>query len=181
MGRWVFWSVALLMVGVTTHLGVVLFAPTLNMARVFDRIFAITPVNSMIVLDDEMTAAVLREPDPDTAYAICPFDISAGPLIVALDIPDTYWAMSVYSYRGDNIYTLNDRQSGERRLKMRLEQDQFIPLDERIPSLREGNTFIVRSPTNRGAIILRAFVPNEPHMERVRSALGRSSCTPQIS
>ncbi len=179
MGRILFWAIATVMLAGATHLAVVLFTPDISMASLIGRITAATAVNRMVVLEPEETATLVHEINPDLAYAVCPYDIADNDLQITLEIPDTYWSISIYNERGDNIYTLNDRQAGASYLVLRLVQKASASDETLVPSLTEGNAVVVRTSSLRGVIMLRAMVPNGAYRQRIRDTLNASRCAPR--
>ncbi|WP_342642885.1 DUF1254 domain-containing protein [Rhodoligotrophos ferricapiens] len=191
MARLAFWSTAVILLALATHLASVLFSPAVSMASTLERIFSIAPVNRMTVLDQEVMGNVVRELNPDLVYAICPYDIGSHPLAIEAHIPDFYWSISVYSAKGDNVYTLNDQQAGVSILRFRLALDQAgFSLEEMVAdseaeeeaaeaeAAKGDDTVVINTPTAQGVILLRAFMPDPAYRGRLTDALAASSCRP---
>ncbi|MGF7160283.1 putative membrane protein [Rhodoligotrophos appendicifer] len=191
MGRFAFWCIAVLLLAATTHLAVVLFTPGISMESIIGRVFTTAPLNSMVVLEADATPTILREANPDLVYAVCPYDISVQPLSISTKIPEFYWSISIYSDRGDNVYTLNDQQAGVSALDFRLELEpptldltQLVASDEEEEATKEAavaaadNIVHLETPTERGVVLLRAFLPDPAYRSRVTAALQASSCAP---
>jgi uncharacterized membrane protein len=189
MGRLLFWLLAAILLGAGTHLATVLFSPAVSMASVMSRFHAAAPLNRMTVLGPEILGTVLREPNPDIVYAVCPYDLQAGDLLIDASIPEFYWALSIYSNRGDNVYTLNDQQAGVSRLRFRLQLEkpafdlqEVITGDEDAEEAAEvqiqtkDDTVLVKTPTADGLVMLRAFLPDQAYRARVTEQLAASSC-----
>ena len=115
---------------------------------------------------------MLTEPSPDVAYAFCKYDITRRPLMVQGNIPPSYWSVSVYSETGDNYYTLNDLQAGVDTLSFMVVRESENFKEEARPE----NTIIVRSPTLKGLILFRAFVPDRSQAKHIESFLSGSKC-----
>ncbi|WP_137389943.1 DUF1254 domain-containing protein [Rhodoligotrophos defluvii] len=191
MGRIFFWGAAVLLLALATHLGAVLFSPAVSMTSAMERAFAVTPVNAMTVLDEEIVGNVLREANPDLVYAVCPYDLRHGALSIDAHIPEFYWSISLYTVQGDNIYTLNDEQAGVSNLRFRLELEKpTLDIEKVIGSEAEeeaaaaaeaaksDDTVLLKTPTERGVVLLRAFLPDPAYRERVAQVLAASSCHP---
>lgn len=87
--------------------------PGFLMGRAFDRVAERGGVNTMAFapLATDAARAIVR-PSPDLAYASCPFDVSAGPVLVeALPVPAPYWSLSVFDASTDVAFVRNNRQA----------------------------------------------------------------------
>ena len=51
-------------------------------------------------------------PSPDLVYSSCVYDLAAGDLVIAGDLPPEghYWSLSLYAHNTDNYFVLNDRE-----------------------------------------------------------------------
>lgn len=177
MGRILFWILATAILAAGTHLAVVLFTPDVSMASLIDRIRTATAVNRMVVLERDEVGGLIHEPNPDLAYAVCPYDITGGELQVRLEIPDTYWSVAVYSDRGDNIYTLNDRQAGTSYLVLRLVRTGTAPEAGLAPALLTTSSVVVQTDSLRGIVMLRTLIPSAAYRQRAMEILQASNCT----
>jgi uncharacterized membrane protein len=51
-------------------------------------------------------------PSPDLLYALCPYDLSRGPLhITAAPVSGRYWSIALYADNTDNFFVQNDREA----------------------------------------------------------------------
>jgi len=191
MARLIFWLFAAILLGAGTHLATVLFSPAVSMVSVMSRFHSAAPTNQMTVLGPDVLGTVLREPNPDIVYAVCPYDIAAGDLRIDASIPEFYWALSIYSERGDNVYTLNDQQAGVSHLRFQLQLERpVLDLQEMVSGDEEeeeaaavkiqtkDDTVLVKTPTSSGVVMLRAFLPDQAYRARVTEQLSASSCSP---
>lgn len=176
MGRTLFWILATAILAAASHLAVVLFTPDVSMASLVERIRTATAVNRMVVLEHWEVGGLIHEPNPDLAYAVCPYDITGGDLQVRLEIPDTYWSVAVYSERGDNIYTLNDRQAGTSYLVLRLLRTGTAPEAGLAPDLLTTGSVVVQTDSLRGIVMLRTLIPSSAYRKRATEILEASSC-----
>ena len=55
-------------------------------------------------------------PSPDLVYSSCVYDLAAGDLVIAGELPPEghYWSLSLYAHNTDNYFVLNDRELPER-------------------------------------------------------------------
>lgn len=64
-------------------------------------------------------------PSPDLVYSSCVYDLSAGNLVIAGDLPPEghYWSLSLYAHNTDNYFVLNDRELPARSFEIVLRRD----------------------------------------------------------
>src|SRR5689334_17630473 len=82
-------------------------------------------------------------PSPDLVYSSCVYDLSAGDLVIAGDLPPVghYWSLSLYAHNTDNYFVLNDRELPARRFSITVS--------------RNARTGVVHSPTRTGIALIR--------------------------
>ena len=109
-------------------------------------------------------------PSPDLAYSSCPFDLSAG--VVLIDVAPVaapYWSLSVFDGRTDTAFVRNNIQTGGAGLKVALIGDgQSAPAGYQP----------VRVPTPRGIALIRILVPNRAAFGPIDTARRTSGCRP---
>lgn len=126
MRNFLFSLAVALLIGAVAHLSYVLIAPSFAMQRLMGDVPAEQQVNRLVLLDAAEQMRLLGETEIEAVSAKCIFDISKGPLLISADMPDTFWSLTVYSDKGADLYTINDRQAGS---------DQFKLTVKRAPSL----------------------------------------------
>ncbi len=178
MKKWMFWGFATALLATIVHLAVVLFAPVFDVGRKMAAFETAAPLNSLFKIDNaDQGNSLLVEPSPDIVYAFCRFDLSSGPLLIEAAIPATYWSVSVYSDIGENIYTLNDAQTGGNRLRLVIVAANPAA-DEDAQPHPEQNTLKYTSPARSGLIIFRGFVPDRSMRDVVKSTVSAAKCNP---
>jgi uncharacterized membrane protein len=179
MRRKVFWIVATILLATIAHLCVILFAPMVDIGRRMAAFETAAPANTLRKVPPIGPGqSILVEPSPDISYAFCRFDISALPLKVSAPIPDSYWSVSVYSNTGENLYTINDAQTGVRRLELVIaDASQSLPEGGGIVDLQEEAT-LYSSPVRQGLIVLRGFIPDRSQRRTIESIVESASCSP---
>ncbi|MEM0504057.1 MAG: DUF1254 domain-containing protein [Archaeoglobaceae archaeon] len=89
-------------------------------------------------------------PSPDILYSACVYDISRSDLLIEARVPKfTYWSASFYSLSTDNFFTVNDRMVGEKVTLMLTTNKSCM------------NEKCVVSPSERGIVIFRIFIPDK--------------------
>ncbi len=104
-------------------------------------------------------------PSPDLAYAICVYDLSNGPLKISVAPWDDYWSLSLYAANTDNYWTVNDK---------------IFPDGVEIV-LQSGkgdatSSSIVKSPTLRGAALIRRLAPTKELYEKAAALNNDDKC-----
>jgi len=95
-------------------------------------------------------------PSPDILYSACVYDISELDLLIEAKVPNfTYWSAAFYSMGTDNYYTINNRAVHENITII------LTTSKEKCSSLKNARGVIcVVSPSARGIVIFRIFIPN---------------------
>ena len=118
MRGWLFWLGVALLIGAVTHLSYVLIAPSFAMQRLMGGVREDRPVNRFVLLDGAEQMRLLGETESEAVSAKCVFDIGNGELSIAAEMPDTFWSLTLYSNKGADLYTINDRQAGIDKFKL---------------------------------------------------------------
>jgi len=159
------WLVATLAIAMVVHYATLVMIPRLAMARVASFVGA---ANEMHYgkRPDASTHAVVR-PSPDLIYAICPYDLSTGPLLVTAPVPQgTYWSVAIYDSDTNNFFARNDRQAGS---LLRL---TIMPPGG--SSITGANA--VTSPTPQGMVIMRTLVNSDAHLPALDAMRRQARC-----
>lgn len=120
---------------------------------------------------------VIRGIDPFFDAVACRFDLSEG--VVHVEAPGhvTFWSVSVYDRRGQNIYSLNDRAQTLGDLDLVLvTPSQMIELRKDVPKEFEKSVF-VEADVGQGIIAVRSFVPDATWKKAVAGYLDNAQCT----
>lgn len=88
-------------------------------------------------------------PSPDLVYSSCVYDLSAGDLSIAGDLPPEgrYWSLSLYAHNTDNYFVLNDRELPARSFA--------IVISREGRGNRSAGATTVESPTQTGIALIR--------------------------
>ena len=98
------------------HLAYILSVPNVEMGKLFTRISAEAGVNKFAILNENKANRLLKHNPKNIVATVCLFDLSSGPVQIKGVIAGNYWSLSIYSERGDIIYTLNDRQAAAKKI-----------------------------------------------------------------
>jgi uncharacterized membrane protein len=121
------------------------------------------------------TARRIVMPSPDLLYALCPYDVSRGPLRFTLAVPpgdQAYWSLAFYAANTDNYRVINDRSVTGDTVDLLLVREGNVP---RGPSAAT----VLRSPSDRGVMLFRALVRSPADLERAEALRRGLRCAPQ--
>jgi uncharacterized membrane protein len=169
-----------LLIGAVAHLSYVLIAPSFAMQRLMGGSKEDAQVNRLVLLDAAEQMRLLGETERDAVSAKCIFDISTGELSVAAEMPDTFWSLTLYSDRGADLYTINDRQAGIDKFKLTVKEAPGItellkgdPAENQ--ALSDG--WSVEIPEPRGIAVFWISLDYPEQRKMFTDVLSRSSCT----
>jgi uncharacterized membrane protein len=177
MRRRLFWIAAVVLLALSVHLSYVLFVPNMEMNRIMSAASESHGTNRFLVLDEKEATAILGQQSLAFVQGICVLELGQGPVLVTLDTPASYWMANVYSRKGDNIYSLNDRQVSEVPFSIVVEQKKTSLFNfesaERPP---EDAAFRVSTGDKSGLFVVRVFVQDPAYRKRITRTLERSTC-----
>lgn len=178
MRGWLFWGVATAALAMIVHLSVVLFAPMIDVGRRMAAFETAAPVNSLKPIQSASSeSSILVEPSPDISYAFCRFDVSDSALRISAPIPDSYWSLSIYSDAGENLYTINDAQTGVRQLHLLVTNAESS--EAGAGAIPDGPKESIRfaSPVPRGLVLIRSFIPERSLRAIIDATVASARCT----
>lgn len=171
------WIVGGIILGFIIHIVSVLILPSLAQNDAWARLSRYAGYNSLHVLPaatPEIEA--IADMDPSIRYAICRYDLDAGPLKIVAKIPQTYWSLAIYDTKGSNFYSLNDRSAGRNSLTLWIaSQSQILALEPEDPE-ESVDRLVVKSHDRYGIAILRILIPEMSYETVARVTFASSSC-----
>ena len=180
MIRMVFTIVAGVLLGGIVHFVSVLALPGIATHDAYARLTPMTKLN-------EVTALPLVDPttepmplmDPAFAMAACRYDLSRGPIKLAVPVSQAYTSVSFYTRNDVAYYAINDRSAGRRVIELDLmteAQHAALPEDEDVTA---ADRLIIDSPTATGLILLKSMAPEPGLMPQAQASLAAASCRVQ--
>jgi uncharacterized membrane protein len=180
MIRLLFTIIAGVLLGGIVHLVSVLALPRIASQDAYSRLAPLTKLNTV-------TALPLADPgntlmpfmDPAFATAICRYDLSGGPIKLAVPVTQSYTSVSFYTRSDVAYYAINDRSAGRKVIELDLmteAQHAELPEDEDITA---ADRLIIDSPATTGLIVLKALAAEPGLMPQAQAALAASSCKVQ--
>jgi uncharacterized membrane protein len=182
MRAWLFWLAVALVIGAVTHLSYVLIAPSFAMQRLMgDPSEDKSQVNRFVLLDGPEQMQLLGEAEDEAVSGKCLFDIGDGELSIAAEMPDTFWSLTLYSNKGADLYTINDRQAGTDRFKLTVKRapglsDIFSSeQSENARALSDGWSVEIAEP--RGIAVFWMALDYPEQRKLFLDVLSRTTCT----
>ena len=177
MIRLLFAIIGGVLLGGVVHLVSVLALPRIATQDAYSRLAPLTKLNAV-------TALPLADPgntlmpfmDPAFATAICRYDLSTGPIKLAVPVSQAYTSVSFYTRNDVAYYAINDRSAGRKVIELDLmteAQHGELPEDEDVTA---ADRLIIDSPTPTGLIVLKALAAEPGMMPQAQASLAASSC-----
>jgi uncharacterized membrane protein len=171
-GNWGFVAAALA-IAVGVHLASVAAIPRVVMGIALEKMTQRGGINTMThALRATAASRGVVRPSPDLLYSACPFDLdkAGGALRVrSFGMPPSYWSVSVFDARTDNVYVLNDRQAKDGAV-------DFVIVGPRDGGALRAKS--VRVPTARGLVLFRTLIDRDAHLAAIDAARRHASCEP---
>ena len=180
MIRWLLLFFGGALLGGIVHLATVIILPRTATQDAYARVTRIAPVNTVSAMPMPTPEnATMPFMDPAFASAVCPYDLSQGPLKVTVPVSLAYTSISFYTRYDVAYYAINDRAAGRKVIELDLmttrQRDQ-LPEEEDVTA---ADRLIVESPTLTGLIVLKALSPEPALMPMAEKALAAAQCKPQ--
>lgn len=178
--RRLFWIAVALASAAAAHAGFVLFVPSYLFARELRSIKAEAEENSFFILKPQDQARLFPGLPPHSVTGVCMFNVSKGDVTLAADLPDGFWITTIYTDRGNAIYSVNNRQSGSNQFAVSLSLapgfiDMLIQATGKDrPEIDSGWT--VQSPEPRGLAVVWYPLPDQALRASATTAMKRTRC-----
>ena len=180
MIRLLFTIIAGVLLGGVVHLVSVLALPRIASQDAYSRLTPMTKLNAVTPLPlAEPGNTLMPFMDPAFATAICRYDLSGGPIKLAVPISQAYTSVSFYTRSDVAYYAINDRSAGKKVIELDLmteAQHADLPEDEDVTA---ADRLIIDSPATTGLIVLKALAAEPGLMPQAQAALAASSCKVQ--
>jgi uncharacterized membrane protein len=180
MIRLLFAIIGGVLLGGVVHLVSVLALPRIATQDAYSRLTPLTKLNTVTALPlAGPNSAPMPFMDPAFAIAICRYDLSTGPIKLAVPVSQAYTSVSFYTRSDVAYYAINDRSAGRRVIELDLmteAQHAELPEDEDVTA---ADRLIIDSPTATGLIVLKALAPEPGLMVQAQATLAASSCKVQ--
>src|ERR1700753_416579 len=156
MIRLLFTIIAGVLLGGIVHLVSGRALPRIASQDAYSRLTPITQVNTVTALPlADPNNTLMPFMDPAFATAVCRYDLSSGPIKLAVPVSQNYTSVSFYTRSDVAYYAINDRSAGKKVIELDLmteAQHGDLPEDEDVTS---AGRLIIDSPSKSGFV---AFV-----------------------
>jgi uncharacterized membrane protein len=180
MIRLLFAIIGGILLGGVVHLVSVLALPRVATQDAYSRLTPMTQLNVVTALPlPDPATALMPFMDPAFATAICRYDLSTGPIKLAVPVSQAYTSVSFYTRNEVAYYAINDRSAGRRVIELDLmteAQHAALPEDEDVTA---ADRLIIDSPTASGLIVLKALAPEPGLMAQAQASLAAATCKVQ--
>jgi uncharacterized membrane protein len=180
MIRLLFTIIAGVLLGGVVHLVSVLALPRIASQDAYSRLTPITNLNTVTPLPlADPGNTLMPFMDPAFATAICRYDLSGGPIKLAVPVTQSYTSVSFYTRSDVAYYAINDRSAGKKVIELNLmteDQHADLPEDEDVTA---ADRLIIDSPATTGLIVLKALAAEPGLMPQAQAALAAASCKVQ--
>ncbi len=152
-----FLGIALLTCGVVLAAvyAVVIFYPHYKMAEAMDGIIERAGGANRFVFEPlpDATWRTIVKPSPDLAYGAMTYDLTEGPLVIEAPALAGYWSLQFVDDKTNSFGYAGSRMAGDSVPKIRLSRGENA----------RGNATSLKSPSNRGIVIVRYLVREPAH------------------
>ena len=180
MIRLLFAIIGGVLLGGIVHLVSVLALPRIASQDAYSRLSPLTKQNAVTALPPaDPNNAPMPFMDPAFAIAICRYDLSTGPIKLAVPVSQSYTSVSFYTRSDVAYYAINDRSAGRKVIELDLmteAQHAALPEDEDITA---ADRLIIDSPSATGLIVMKALAPEPGLITQAQASLAASSCKVQ--
>jgi uncharacterized membrane protein len=188
--RTLYWATVGLLLGAILHIGYVLAAPYTAERTAWRQLSPQLPVNEMKVLPPIRPGAQpLPFLAPDVRYAMCRFDLGAGPLEIKTRLLDPTWSIALFTSQGENFSTFTTldlmrseaemvvQPSAERTLLQAVQT--FLTRTDRETRGQRDTGISIAAPTRQGIVVISAPVMGIAFQKETEVALAGTTCRPK--
>ncbi|WP_349360062.1 DUF1254 domain-containing protein [Stappia sp.] len=176
--RWGAIALAGLFLGGIVHVAAVMSVPAVVPQTAHARVAVFGPDGVFNRLPETRAGA---EPlpllDPQMLHAACRFDLARGPLRIEAALPPPFWSFALFNARGEAVYSLNDRTSGnDGRLDVLVLTPQQLSLLRENPPPGLEDLIVIETAEIQGYALLRAFDGDPLNRARIIAELEAARC-----
>jgi uncharacterized membrane protein len=172
LARWIKNVCIVLALAGALHVAVVWLIPHAITAVFLRRIAAGAGYNQVVFppLPDKSRDVV--KPSPDLLYALCVFDLRAGPVRISAKPSQGYWSLALYARNSDNFFHLNDREVKGDGVELILSDAR----DDDALQTRYPDAIHLHPPSSVGLMLARSLVLDGNDMKAVIDARSSTRC-----
>lgn len=162
---------ATLLVAIVTHLVIINAIPGLLMDVAINRLSDHGARLNMLSHAPRVTpeSRQVVRPSPDLHYSSCPYDLSHGPVQIAVAPWQDYWSLSLFASNSDNFFVLDDREAHDGAVVTIVRAGRPHP---------EHAGQVIESPSERGIALIRRLAPDAGAFANADAVAQADSCAP---
>ncbi len=165
-----------LVVAGIVHVVAVLLVPGAAPGDAVARVAGTAPPDRVTVIPAD--TSVLAGLDPFFVHAVCPFDVSRGPVEIAGQMPPDVWTIAVAAGTGGIAGSLEHGSVADGRLDLVVGRPGDVER-MRLQRVESGRTAtMVEVDSDRGFVLLRAFDGPRADEADIRALLSALTCGP---
>lgn len=179
--RWTFLLGCLSAAGVA-HIVTIFALPVVGTSSAFERLKPQLQVNTMAVLPPAAPGGThIPFLSPDMRYAMCRYDISAGPVAVSAVLPEAGWSLAIHAPDGENFYLVPGQDQRRTAIAFTITRTSERPLIV-APGVRRNDVDAtqVTSPRPEGLVVVRAPVRGTAYRAETEAILKAATCRPML-
>jgi len=174
--RWLFLIASGVLIGFVLHIVSLLAVPALAPRDAYNRLVALGPENTPILLDISDPRKSLPFQDPAFIQLACRFNLAPLPVRLRVPLAGDYVSISFHDRDGTAFFALNDRSALGAVLDVEIRDGN----DEVAKALPLGaGTISVAAPGPVGFALVRAYAPWPSGVDAVREELAKTLCEPR--
>lgn len=180
-----FWIAVALAAAVAAHAGFVLFVPGYVFSAEIARMTKTQGSNHFFILPAVDQARLFPGLPRNGVTGICLFDVTDGGVTLSANLPEGFWITTIYSDKGETLYSVNNRQSGSDVFNVSLSRAPGLiemliqSTDKERPEIDSGWT--VQSPEPQGLALVWYPLTDAALRGPAEQAMSRSSCGRSVS
>lgn len=178
---WFSLGLAVLLAGII-HVIAVFSMPHLVTRKAWDLLTAIGPTNSIHVLPAASPVhQSLPFMAPNVRYAVCRYDLAAGPVRLKTKVFDELSLIAFYTTSGANFYTISGTDIKRDTIEVFI-STQAEPVVETDPDATDDsdNAVVVTVPSERGVVVIRTPLAGKSQAAHAEKALAEASCSTMV-
>ena len=180
--KFLFWFAAALFTAAAAHAGFILAVPSYSLDRTIARLSADSGANAFFILPQDEQTRLLPAYPQQSVVGVCAFDVSASEVSLSASLPDGFWTLTVYSNRGDVIYSVNNTQTGTNSFTVALSRapdlfEMLLQATEKEP-IDADTGWTVSSPAARGLAVLWYPVAEAAQRASIMREMLKTVCGP---
>ncbi len=176
-----YWGTAALLLGGIIHICIVLLMPYLAPQNAWARLSPLLETNRMAIFPLARPGQqALPYLSPDIGYAVCRYDVTAGPVLVRAKLPNAHSSLGLHDPLGNNFYIITGEDVRREEITLVLFRRGGGEGEKKAiaPGQAKAEVIWVSVAAPQGLAVIRLPLAGRAYAARVRSLLAQASCAP---